>query len=89
MANGGKIAQRGFIFQSIIAMIECLDRSDWDAIKVEPETVNDKVDIMFYRNGRILSAIQVKSKTLGLQKRYVFALSVNSLVRILLSAILK
>ena len=62
MANGGRIAQRGFIFQSIIAMIECLDRSDWDAIKVEPETVNDKVDIMFYRNGRILSAIQVKSE---------------------------
>ena len=71
MANGGRIAQRGFIFQSIIAMIECLDRSDWDAIKVEPETVNDKVDIMFYRNGRILSAIQVKSSINPFRERDV------------------
>lgn len=61
MSNGGAIAQRGFIFQSIIAMIECMDRNDWDAIKMEPETKNDKVDIILYRNGKVLSAIQVKS----------------------------
>ena len=61
MTNGGAIAQRGFIFQSIIAMIECLERGDWDEIKMEPETELDKVDFVLRRNGAILSAIQVKS----------------------------
>ena len=61
MSNGGAIAQRGFIFQSIIAMIECLERDDWDEIKIEPEIELDKVDFVLIRNGAILSAIQVKS----------------------------
>ena len=60
-SNGGKIANRGFIFQTIVAEIQCLERKDWDAIKVEPETTNDKVDIILYSDGKILSAIQVKS----------------------------
>lgn len=59
--EGGMNAQRGFIFQSIIAMIECLERDDWDGIKMEPRTNLDKVDIMLYRDGQALSAIQVKS----------------------------
>ena len=63
MNNGGKISQRGFIFQSIIAMIECLERDDWDEIKMEPETDQDKVDIILYRDSEILSAMQVKSST--------------------------
>ena len=54
-------AQRGFIFQSIIAMIECLDRNDWNEIKLEPNTRMDKVDIQLYRDGTVISAIQVKS----------------------------
>lgn len=57
----GKTAQRGFIFQTIIAMIECLERNDWDEVKLEPGTEKDKVDIQLYHNGSILSAIQVKS----------------------------
>ncbi|MBR0343624.1 MAG: hypothetical protein IJH64_15485 [Oscillospiraceae bacterium] len=60
MSNGGEIAQRGFIFQSIISMIECLNRDDWDTIKIEPETKDDKVDIMLYSNGMPLSATHVK-----------------------------
>lgn len=62
MSNGGANAQRGFIFQSIIAMIECLERDDWDEIKMEPETKLDKVDFVLSRNGAILSAEQVKSR---------------------------
>lgn len=57
----GRDAQRGFIFQSIIAMIECLERDDWDEVKLEPDTDNDKTDIHLYKSGEILSAIQVKS----------------------------
>ena len=60
-SNGGKVANRGFVFQAIVAEIQCLERDDWDAIKVEPETTNDKVDIMLYRDGNNLCAMQVKS----------------------------
>lgn len=57
----GKDAQRGFKCQSIIALLECLERNDWDAIKIEPETEQDKADFFLYRNGKIITAIQVKS----------------------------
>ena len=62
MANGGEIASRGFIFQAVIALIECLDPdNDWDQIKNEPNTDEDKVDIKLYKDDRTMSAIQVKS----------------------------
>lgn len=61
MSNGGVNAQRGFIFQSVIAMIECLERDDWNRVKIEPESENDKVDIMLYKDDEILSAEQIKS----------------------------
>ena len=63
--NGGNMsgiaAQRGFIVQSIIAMIECLMDNNWDEIKLEPKTVKDKVDFMMFKGNNILKAIQVKS----------------------------
>ena len=69
----GRDAQRGFIFQSIIAMIECLDRDDWDEVKLEPYTENDKVDIQLYKRGNILSAIQVKSSENQFERISVFS----------------
>ena len=57
----GIAAQRGFIVQSIIAMIECLMDNNWDEIKLEPKTVKDKVDFMMFKGNNILKAIQVKS----------------------------
>ena len=62
MTNGGETASRGFIFQAVVALIECLDpKNDWDQIKNEPNTKEDKVDIMLYKDGNPRSAIQVKS----------------------------
>lgn len=52
---------RGFIAQSLIAMIECLERTDWDAIILVPNSENDRVDIQLYRDGLIITSIQVKS----------------------------
>jgi len=59
----GIAAQKGFIYQTIIAMLECLERDDWDRMKLEPDTVNhlDKIDIQLYLNGKVIKAIQVKS----------------------------
>lgn len=59
--NGGEVANRGFIFQAVIALMECMKRDDWTDIKMEPETDDDKVDIMLYKNEVALRAIQVKS----------------------------
>ena len=49
MSNGGEVGSRGYIFQSIVALMDCLGRYDWDEIKVEPKTDQDKVDIQLYR----------------------------------------
>ena len=57
----GSKAHRGLIFQSIIIIIECLERNDWDGIKLEPNTSLDKVDIQLYKNNQLLMMIQVKS----------------------------
>lgn len=63
MNNGGLIAQRAFICQSIVAIIECLERDDWDELCIEPETSNFQADIRLYSNGELRSAIKVKAKS--------------------------
>ena len=68
MNNGGQGGSRGYIFQSVAALIDCLERNDWDEIKVEPKTEKDKVDIQLYSKGEILSAIQVKSSLNNFKK---------------------
>lgn len=67
MYNGGVVGSRGYIFQAIVALIDCLMRTDWDAIKVEP-TKQNKVDIQLYGNGELLSAVQVKSSINAFKK---------------------
>ena len=72
MANGGAAGSRGYIFQAVIALIECLEKDrDWDAIKNEPATEEDKVDIMLYKEGKTVSAIQVKSSLYPFGKKEV------------------
>ena len=69
MRNGGEVANRGLVFQAIVALIECLDpKNEWDQIKNEPNTDEGKVDIMLFKDRRILSAIQVKSSINGFQR---------------------
>lgn len=75
MNNGGSILQRAFICQSVVAIIECLERNDWDELFIEPETPNGQVDIGFYSNGEFRSAIKVKAKT----KPFSMAETMNSL----------
>ena len=43
--NGGAIALSGYIFQTLYAIILSM-KEEWDLIKVEPITPNDKTDIM-------------------------------------------
>lgn len=61
ISMGSVDAMRGYICQAIIAIIECLERDDWDAIELEPATEDEKVDIQLYRDKKVISAISVKS----------------------------
>lgn len=64
----GKYASRGYICQSIVAMLECLNDNTWERIKVEPyisedgsDIKKDKVDISLEYGNRFIKFIQVKS----------------------------
>ena len=58
---GGKESIRGYIYQALIAILECLNNDEWDQIKVEPLTKKEKVDIILQKSGITIKAIQVKS----------------------------
>ena len=61
MANGGQTAMRGYLIQTLIALLTALDNeSGWLSVTLEPNIESDKVDILWqYPNGT--RAIQVKS----------------------------
>lgn len=63
MSNRGRSAQSGFILLSIVALLESLERDDWDEIKFEPNMTFDIVDFMLYKDGNILCTIKVKAST--------------------------
>ena len=56
----GKEGIRGYIVQTMIAILESLQR-DWKYIQVEPDTQNDKVDILWTENDSSENLYQVKS----------------------------
>lgn len=56
----GKESIRGYIIQTMIAILESLQR-DWKCISVEPDTKNDKVDILWTENDSSENLYQVKS----------------------------
>lgn len=57
----GRDGARGYIYQGIAALLDCFENEDWDQIKLEPQTPEDKVDIMMMKGNVIIKAIQVKS----------------------------
>ncbi|MDY3618789.1 SAVED domain-containing protein [Agathobaculum sp.] len=58
---GGQEGNRGYVYQSVVSVLESLQNSDWDMVKMECETQNDKVDIALQASGKVVKAIQVKS----------------------------
>ena len=65
---GGKEGGRGYLYQGIVAVLEALERPDWDRIYVEFPTEGDKVDIALRNAGEITDAIQVKSTVNSFEK---------------------
>jgi hypothetical protein len=60
--NGGQVATRGFLIQTLIALLDVLDSLDKiKTIRLEPSTDDDKTDfVVEYKDGR-KKAVQVKS----------------------------
>lgn len=56
----GKESIRGYLFQSLIAVLNSLNK-DWETICVEPKTQNDKIDIIWTSADDKKIVCQVKS----------------------------
>jgi formylglycine-generating enzyme required for sulfatase activity len=60
-AAGGQVAIRGFLIQTLIALLDALDKPQtWLSVTLEPNVDSDKVDVLFEFPDRV-KAIQVKS----------------------------
>lgn len=57
----GKYGLKGYMYQSITAIIEALSDDNWDSIKIEPQTKDDKIDISLIDHEKVIRSIQVKS----------------------------
>ena len=56
----GQDGNRGYLIQTVIALLESLNRSDWDRLTLEPTQGSDKIDISWYGATKT-RACQVKS----------------------------
>jgi hypothetical protein len=57
---GGEHGNRGYLVQTIIALLESLGDDTWESVKIEPNVSSHKVDILW--DGRTAKkAVQVKS----------------------------
>ncbi|ALC52857.1 hypothetical protein ACN91_15095 [Bacillus cereus] len=64
---GGKEGSRGYLYQSIATVMGTVLDNKWKAVEVEPDTNNDKVDILWlYENKK--KVVQVKSSENNISK---------------------
>jgi hypothetical protein len=56
----GQDGNRGYLVQTVIALLESLDRSDWGQLTIEPTYGSDKIDIL-WSGASATRACQVKS----------------------------
>ncbi|HEY9706074.1 MAG TPA: hypothetical protein V6C58_26800, partial [Allocoleopsis sp.] len=57
----GQSAIRGFTYQTIVSVVKSLTDANWEFVNVEPDSVNDKVDIIWERKNGEINCQQVKS----------------------------
>jgi len=58
---GGQEGMRGYLIQTIIAVLESLDKNDWKSVCIEPTDEEQKVDIKWTYEDGAKSVYQVKS----------------------------
>lgn len=57
----GQTSLRGYLIQTIIAILESLENNDWKSVCIEPSDENEKVDIKWISTNDKKSVYQVKS----------------------------
>lgn len=57
---GGREGARGYLIQTVIALLESLQDPDWTEISIEPDNLHEKVDVVWSSKGRN-KVVQVKS----------------------------
>ena len=55
------VVNKGFIFQTISIFIEFLNKDDWDEVIIDLKTNENKIEILSYMYGKVLSLTQIKS----------------------------
>ncbi|MFF3926273.1 hypothetical protein [Paenibacillus lactis] len=58
---GGKEGARGYLYQSVVSVLNSLVAEDWLFVQIEPDTANDKVDISWLYENDEQEVTQVKS----------------------------
>jgi hypothetical protein len=58
---GGKEGSRGYLYQAIISVLTSLTDDDWEKVQIEPDTNNEKIDIIWDFPNNVKKAVQVKS----------------------------
>jgi len=58
---GGQSAIRGYLIQTIIAVLESLEKDDWQSVCIEPNDEDQKVDIKWTYDDGSKSVYQIKS----------------------------
>jgi hypothetical protein len=58
--SGGPMAIRGYLVQTLVALLDALGDQTWVAITLEPEHKSEKIDLLWQYPGRT-KAVQVKS----------------------------
>jgi tetratricopeptide (TPR) repeat protein len=58
--GGGSVAIRGYLVQTLVALLDALDDKDWVSVTLEPDHVSEKIDILWEYPERT-KAVQVKS----------------------------
>lgn len=58
---GGKEGARGYLYQAMVALLESIKNHEWGKVMVEPNTKEDKIDIIFEYKENKYKCIQVKS----------------------------
>lgn len=59
--SGGQFGARGYLYQATVCLLDSLMNEEWDYVHIEPNSQNEKVDISWELNEKIIKVMQVKS----------------------------
>lgn len=60
---------RGYLLQTLVSLLESFQDQEWDEVHLEPNTKKDKIDVIWYQNGKAIIGTQIKSSINSFSKR--------------------